>query len=100
MSHELFEPSSEVIILLFVSDKLDVIKYVPYLTRIVSPADEILIAAEIFFFASVQLNPVPLSSGLALSTKYVAGYVVAASNNAKIKMRKRFLVFTVLTPIM
>jgi len=88
-----------VIILLLESDKLDVIKYVPYFTRIVSPADETLIAAEIVFFANAQLSPEPLSSGLASSTKYVAGYVVAASNNVKTKVRKRFLVFTVISPI-
>jgi len=99
MSHELFEPSSEVIILLLVSDKLEVIKYVPYFTRIVSPAADTLIAAEIVFFAKAQLNPEPLSFGLALSTKYVAGYVDAASNNANTKVLKRFLIFTVLSPI-
>jgi len=88
MFHELLEPLSDVIILLLVSDKLDVIRYVPYFIIIVSPAAEMLIAAEIVFFATAQLNPEPLSSGLALSTKYVAGYVVTKSNITKTRIIK------------
>ena len=46
-----------------------VMLYVPYLTRMVSPAPEASIAAWIVFLAAPQLVPAPLSSGRAASTK-------------------------------
>jgi hypothetical protein len=64
----LFVPSSEVIILLVDREQALETRYVPYLTRIVSPISDALIPAAIVLFAVIHEVPSPESSGRAEST--------------------------------